>query len=51
MSDKESLEFEARYYLAESRRLSQDAMEIFKTADDLLEKAVETWARAKEVAG
>ncbi len=45
---KEELEFEARYYLAHSRKLQQEARELLVKADDLLELSVETWSRARE---
>ena len=45
------LEFEARYYLAQARRLQRESMSLIKEADDMLENAVETWKRAKEVGG
>jgi hypothetical protein len=46
---KDELEFEARYYLSESRRLSKEALTLMHKSDDLLELAVDTWYRAKEV--
>jgi hypothetical protein len=49
VDDKVSLEFEARYYLAEARRLQQQGMRLIREADDMLEHAVNTWNRAKEV--
>ena len=45
------LEFEARYYLAEAKRLQREGMSLIKEADDMLEHAVLTWNRAKEVGG
>jgi hypothetical protein len=45
------LDFEARYYLAESNRLKQAATAMFRESDDLLERAVRAWERAKEVRG
>lgn len=45
------LEFEARYYLAEAKRLQRQGMSLIKEADDMLENAVDTWKRAKEVGG
>ena len=52
LTDKRShLEFEARYYLAESKRLQREGMSLIRQADDLLEHAVSAWDRAKEVGG
>jgi hypothetical protein len=49
VDDKVSLEFEARYYLSEAKRLQQQGMRLIREADDMLEHAVTTWNRAKEV--
>jgi hypothetical protein len=49
VDDKLSLEFEARYYMAEARRLQQQGMRLIRESDDMLEHAVNTWNRAKEV--
>ncbi len=52
VDDKIQLEFEARYYLAEGKRLQKQAMSLMREADDMLEHAVLTWQRAREeVAG
>ncbi len=48
---KQELEFEARYYLSEAKRLQRQGMALIREADDMLENAVLTWERAKEVAG
>jgi hypothetical protein len=48
---KQELEFEARYYLSEAKRLQRQGMSLIREADDMLEHAVLTWERAKEVAG
>lgn len=45
------LEFEARYYLEKSRSLQRHGMSLIKEADDMLENAIDTWKRAKEVGG
>ena len=48
----EQLVFEARYYLAEGRRLQKQGMSLLREADDMIEHAVLTWQRAREeVAG
>lgn len=44
----DELEFEARYYLAEGRRLQKEGMQLLHKADDMLEHAVETWQRVRE---
>jgi hypothetical protein len=49
VEDKIQLEFEARYYLAESKRLQKQGMSLIHEADTMLEHAVNTWDRAKEV--
>jgi hypothetical protein len=49
MNDKQQLEFETRYYLAEAKRLQREAMQMLHESDDMLEHAVLTWNRAKEV--
>ena len=51
VSEKMELEFEARYYLSESRRLQKQAIVMIHEADTMLEHAVSTWNRAKEVGG
>jgi hypothetical protein len=51
VEDRSTLEFEARYYLAEARRLQKQGMLLIHEADNLLEKSVSTWQRAKEVGG
>jgi hypothetical protein len=52
VDDKVQLEFEARYYLAEGRRLQKQGMSLIREADDMIELAVTTWKRAREeVAG
>jgi hypothetical protein len=48
---KEELEFEARFYLSEAKRLQKEGMALIKEADDMIEHAVETWNRSKEVGG
>lgn len=48
---RSDLEFEARYYLAESKRLQKEGMSIIYEADTMLEHAISTWSRAKEVGG
>jgi hypothetical protein len=48
---RNGLEFEARYYLAEAKRLQRQGMALVHEADDMLELAVSTWERAKEMAG
>lgn len=47
--ERAQLEFEARFYLAEAKRLAKQGMSLIKEADDMLEYAVSTWQRAKEV--
>lgn len=47
----DELEFEARYYLLEARRLQREGMKLLHEADDMLEHAVTTWQRVKEVGG
>lgn len=49
VEERQQLEFEARYYLAEARRLQKQGMSLIREADDMLEHAVTTWNRAKEV--
>jgi len=49
VNDKQQLEFEARYYLAEAKRLQREGMRMIHEADDMMEHAVLTWNRAKEV--
>jgi hypothetical protein len=49
--DRTQLEFEARFYLAEAKRLQRQGMTLIHEADDMLEHAVLTWNRAKEVGG
>lgn len=51
VDDKFDLEFEARYYLAESKRLQKEGMSLIHEADTMLEHAISTWSRAKEVGG
>ena len=51
VEDKVSLEFEARYYLSEAKRLQKQSMSLMREADDMLEHALETWNRSKEVSG
>jgi len=51
VESRSGLEFEARYYLAESKRLQKEAMLLMHSSDDMLEHAILTWERAKEVAG
>jgi hypothetical protein len=48
---KQELEFEARYYLSEAKRLQRQGMSLIHEADDMIEHAVNTWNRAKEVGG
>lgn len=45
---KEELEFEARYYLSESRKLQNKAKDLLVQADKMLELSVNTWQRARE---
>jgi hypothetical protein len=47
--DRIQLEFEARFYLSEAKRLQRQGMSLIREADDMLEHAVATWNRAKEV--
>jgi hypothetical protein len=49
--ERMQLEFEARYYLAEAKRLQRQGMSLIRESDDMLEHAVLTWNRAKEVSG
>lgn len=51
LKEKDDLEFEARYYLAESKRLQKEGMSLIHEADTMLEHAISTWSRAKEVGG
>jgi hypothetical protein len=51
VESRNSLDFEARYYLAEARRLQKEGMKLVHEADDMLEHAVLTWERAKEARG
>ncbi len=48
---KQELEFEARFYLAEAKRLQRQGMSLIHEADDMIENAINTWNRAKEVGG
>ena len=45
------LQFEARFYLAEAQRLRKQGAALLEEADRMLEHAVNTWERVKEVAG
>jgi hypothetical protein len=49
--ERMQLEFEARFYLAEAKRLQRQGMSLIHEADDMLEHAIDTWNRAKEVGG
>jgi hypothetical protein len=51
LKETEHLQFEARYYLAEARRLQKQGMLMLHQADDMIEHAVLSWSRAKEVGG
>lgn len=48
LKETEQLRFEARYYLAEARRLQKQGMLMLHEADDMIEHAVLTWSRARE---
>lgn len=50
-TESQELQFEARFYLAEARRLRKQGAALLEEADQMLEHAVKTWDRAKEVAG
>lgn len=47
----DELEFEARYYLLQARRLQSEGMKLLHEADDMLKHSVLTWQRVKEVGG
>jgi hypothetical protein len=47
--EKDSLVFEARYYVLKARELNREGLRMIREADDMLELAHSTWARAKEV--
>lgn len=49
MDERTELEFETRYYLAEARRLQRQSMALMRESDDMMEHAVLTWQRAREL--